>query len=80
MICLTACTMPAGRQIVKTEYVRQHVPALPEKPVYYPVAWVKRDGYYCLDQDSTKNLLKNRALDKGYQGELAGILEDLKEK
>ena len=68
-----------GRQIVKTEYVRQQVPALPAAPVYYPVIFVERGGSYCFETPGdAKNLLKNRALDKGYHGELKGILEDLK--
>lgn len=69
----------ADRQIVRTEYVRQQVPPLPEPPDYYPVAFVKRGDSYCLETpEDAKNLLKNRALDKGYQGELRGILQDLK--
>lgn len=39
-----------------------------------------RDGFYCLDSDeSAKGLLKNRELDKGYQGEQRSILMNLKE-
>jgi len=51
------------------------VPSLPE---YYPVLFVKKDGHYCTsDEESAKNLLKNRVLDKGYQAEMRGSLEDM---
>ncbi|MHB8110881.1 MAG: hypothetical protein ACYDHW_12730 [Syntrophorhabdaceae bacterium] len=64
---------------MKTEYVRQQVPDPPASPEYYPVTFVKKDGVYCAsDEASAKNLLKNRVLDKGYQGELRGTLEDMK--
>jgi len=64
---------------VKTEYVRQQVPPLPSRPEYYPVTFVKQDNRYCTsDDDSARNLLKNRALDKGYQAEMRGALEDMK--
>ena len=64
---------------MKTEYIRQQVPPLPSRPEYYPVLFVKKDGLYCTsDDDSARNLLKNRALDKGYQTEMRGSLEDMK--
>ena len=69
-----------SRQIVKTEYIRQQVPPLPADPEYYPVVFVKKDGHYCLDETQAKNILKDRALDKGYQGELKGTLESMKGK
>ncbi len=78
---LTGCSSTKeGRQIVKTEYIRQQVPPLPSRPEYYPVLFVKKDGRYCTsDDDSARNLLKNRALDKGYQAEMRGSLEDMKQ-
>lgn len=67
-----------SRQIVKTEYVRQQAPPVPAPPEYYPVTFVKKDGSYCTsDEKSAKNLLKNRELDKGYQAEMRGSLEDM---
>lgn len=69
-----------NRQIVRTEYVRQEIPEPPARPGYYPVTFVKKDGHYCTSDDaSARNLLKNRVLDKGYQAEMRGTLEDLKE-
>lgn len=67
-----------SRQIVRTEYVRQQAPPVPAPPEYYPVTFVKKDGSYCTsDEKSAKNLLKNRAQDKGYQAEMRGSLEDM---
>lgn len=72
--------MKEGRQIVKTEYIRQQVPPVPSPPEYYPVVFVKKDGFYCTsDEESAKNLLKNRVQDKGYQAEMRGSLEDMKQ-
>lgn len=69
-----------SRQIVKTEYVRQQVPEPPAPPEYYPVTFVKKDGSYCTsDEASAKNLLKNRALDRGYQAEMRGSLEHMQQ-
>lgn len=68
-----------GRQIVKTEYIRQQAPPVPAPPAYYPVTFVAKDGSYCTsDEKSAKNLLKNRELDKGYQTEMRGSLRDMK--
>jgi len=65
---------------VKTEYIRQQVPPLPSRPEYYPVTFVKQENRYCTaDEDSAKNLLKNRVLDKGYQAEMRGSLELMKQ-
>ena len=51
---------------------------MPSLPEYYPVLFVKKDGHYCTsDEESAKNLLKNRVLDKGYQAEMRGSLEDM---
>jgi len=73
---LTGCTQ--GNQIVKTEYIRQEIPSIPVSPEYYPVSFTERDERYCIDAENAKNLLKNRELDKGYQGELKDILNQLK--
>jgi hypothetical protein len=55
------------------------MPDPPALPDYYPVTFIKVDGLYCTsDDESMKNLLKNRALDKGYQDETRGIFEDMK--
>jgi hypothetical protein len=77
---LTGCIpTKESRQIVRTEYVRQQLPEPPTRPEYYPVVFVKKDDRYCTsDEKSAKNLLKNRELDKGYQAEVKGMLEDLK--
>lgn len=78
MACSTGCSLPA-KQTVKIEYVKQQVPALPSPPEYYPVRFTVKDGFYCLDSvESAKGLLKNRELDKGYQGEQRNILLNLK--
>ena len=70
----------SSKQIVKTEYIRQQVPDLPQEPEYYPVVWHNKLGFYCLDAENAKNLLKNRELDKGYQEEMKTILQSLKEQ
>ena len=78
-MALTGCSSTENRQVVKTEYVRQQVPDPPVPPEYYSVTFVKQDNRYCTsDDDSAKNLLKNRALDKGYQSEMRGIFEGMK--
>jgi len=71
--------MNDGRQVVKTEYIRQQVPEPPALPEYYPVTFIRKDGLYCTsDDESARNLLKNRVLDKGYQAEMRGALDDMK--
>ncbi len=59
--------------------MRQQVPEPPAPPEYYPVTFTARDGFYCLDPDNAKGLLKNRELDRGYQTEMRGTLEGMKE-
>lgn len=76
-VSLIGCS---SKQIVRTEYIKQQIPALPEEPEYYPVQWQWKDGQYCIDEESAKNLLKNRQLDKGYQEEMRKIFESLKEQ
>jgi len=71
--------MTDGRQIVRTEYIRQQVQEPPAPPEYYPAKFTAKDGLYCLDPGNAKGLLKNRELDRGYQAEMRGTLEDLKE-
>ncbi len=66
------------KQIVRTEYIKQQIPDLPQEPEYYPVQWHMSGMSYCLDEGNAKNLLKNRGLDKGYQEELRNILEGMK--
>lgn len=68
------------KQIIKTEYIKQQIPDLPKEPEYYPVQWQSKDGMYCVDEGSAKNLLKNRELDKGYQEEMKEILKHLREQ
>ena len=68
----------SARQIVKTEYVKQQIAELPQKPKYYPVQWQSKDGLYCIDINGAKALLKNRELDIGYQDEIKTILQHLK--
>lgn len=51
---------------------------MPAEPAYYPVAFVKSDGLYCLDGESARGLLKNRELALGYAEELKSILTNLK--
>lgn len=79
LACSTGCSLPQ-RQAVRIEYVKQQVPALPSPPEYYPVKFTVKDGFYCFDSvKSAKGFLKNRELDKGYQGEQRSILTNLKE-
>lgn len=60
--------------------MRQQIPDPPALPEYYPVTFVKKDGHYCTSGDeSARNLLKNRVLDKGYQAEMRDTLEGMKE-
>lgn len=46
---------------------------LPDKPLYQNYVWQKKDGFECLDKNSAKLLLENRALKKGYIKELETI-------
>jgi uncharacterized lipoprotein YmbA len=39
ILCLTLLTACSSPQIVRTEYVYQQIPPLPEAPVMYPVQW-----------------------------------------
>ena len=63
--------------MVRTEYVRQQVPPLPASPDYYLPRFRAVGNNYCVDADGAKKLLKNRVLDRTYQGEIRGILEDV---
>ena len=64
--------------IVKKEYVKQAIPALPVPPDYYEVVWQRIDELYCLTPGSAKNLLKNRELDKDFLGQHQEIIEGLR--
>lgn len=64
--------------IVKTVYIKQELPYIPEKPDYYGVTFHEIERRYCLDENNAKNLLKNRILDLGYMEELRKILDGLK--
>lgn len=61
-------------QIVKTEYVKQQVPAPPEEPQYYPVKWQAKDGLYCFDTENAKYLLKDITLKTGREMDMVSIL------
>ncbi len=74
---LIACSPP--KQIVKTEYIRQQVPALPALPTFYSVTWQATGVNYCLDESQVKELLKNIEIMKSYQGEMRGILQGMKD-
>lgn len=79
ILCLTTL-MACSHQVVRTEYVKQQIPAVPAEPNYYPVKWGKGTaGTYFVDQMNAKSLLKNMELMKGYQKDLKTILLDLKE-
>lgn len=73
LMLLMGCT----KSIVKTEYIKQEIPPLPEPPQYFDVHFQKKDGFYCVTPDDAKNLLKNREIDKAYMQELRTILEGL---
>jgi hypothetical protein len=61
---------------VRTEYIKQTLPAKPEPPKYYPVEWtVDEEGRYCLDEKNAKNLLKNMALMRDYLRQWEKIYE-----
>jgi len=74
LMLLVGCSSP----IVKTEYIKPTVPALPAPPDYYEVVWQKVDGLYCVDSGNAKNLLKNRILDKGFVEQHQEIIEGLR--
>ena len=78
LICLTACGTRT-QQIVKQDYIKPVIPALPAEPSYYPVVWTAcAGGLYCLDARNAKNELKNAELLKAYASDLRLILEGLK--
>lgn len=76
---LIGCSSTSN-QIVKTEYIKQQIPELPQEPEYYEVRWQSVNGLYCIDESNAKNLLKNIKLMKGYQEEMQEILKHLKEQ
>jgi len=76
-LSLISCS-PVVKGMVKTEYIKQEIPELPEEPSYYKVEWHKVNGSYCVDKENAKNLLKNIELMRGYSQELRLILEELK--
>jgi DNA gyrase/topoisomerase IV subunit B len=78
MLCLTLLTACSSPQIVRTEYIYQQIPPLPEAPVMYPVQWQRAGALYALDERNAKALLKNWELQRGYAAELRAILEALK--
>lgn len=54
------------------------MPPLPSQPDYYQPRFRAAGDDYCVDAEGARKLLKNRALDRSYQEELKGILEDMK--
>lgn len=78
ILTLITIVMFGCSSIVKTVYIKQELPYIPEKPDYYGVTFYEIEGGYCLNEDNAKNLLKNRILDLGYMEELRKILEGLK--
>jgi len=79
LMLLIGCSS-APVQVIKTEYVYQQVPPLPNAPALYPVKWQKIERGYLLDEQNAKNWLKNEVLKKQYAGELLLILESLKQR
>lgn len=81
MLCsigLMACST-TPKQIIKTEYIYQQVPPLPEKPKFLSVEWVKTgEGMYCIDAENAKRLLINITLQQEHEEEMKKILEGLK--
>jgi len=78
MLCLMLLTACGSNQVIKTEYVYQQVPSLPDPPAMYPVQWQRSGALYSLNEQNAKALLKNWELQRGYAGELRSILEGLK--
>lgn len=78
MLCLTLLTACSSAPVVRTDYVYQQVPPLPDPPVMYPVQWQRSGALYALDEQNAKALLKNWELQRGYSAELRAILEGLK--
>lgn len=66
---LTACTA------VKTVYIKPTIPPLPEKPQYYSYQF---DDNLCLDEQSARNLLKNKALQDDYITQLESIINSMR--
>ena len=75
---LTACSSLA-HQIVRTDYIKQDIPAPPAVPDFYPVQFQGSGALYCVDEGSAKNLLKNFDLMREYEDEMLGIITDLRE-
>ena len=71
---LTACCKP----IVEKEYVRPEIPATPADPVLYDVRWTLADGFYRLDEENAKNLLKDWELLRAQLDDLKTILDGLR--
>lgn len=69
---LIGCTFSP---IKETEYVKQTLPVAPADPVYYQVTFQKINGFYCLDVNNAKDILKNRELDNGVKTEYKAIWE-----
>lgn len=66
----------SNKELVKTVYTYPEV-TVPEEPTYYSVKWNKTDGFYCVDIDNAKNLLKNYKIMNTYKDELKQLLIDL---
>jgi hypothetical protein len=75
MLCLTL-SIGCSKSLVRTEYIKQTLPAKPVPPEYYPVEWtVDEEGNYQLDEKNAKNLLKNMALMRDYLRQWEKIYE-----
>ena len=78
MISLTSLTGCGDKALVRTEYVRPTIPALPAKPDHYSVKWKKVGNDYCLDETGAKNHLKNFELDNDHLQQHIEIIEGLR--
>lgn len=80
ILCLLSLTACSHAPLVKTEYIRPEVPAIPAMPQMYDVRFQASGGCYCLDEDNAKNLLKNILLLQAHDTAVTGILESLKKE
>lgn len=75
-----------GPSVVRTEYIKPTIPEIPSDPEFYEVYWSVLMGplyidriMYCVDEDSARNLLKNKELLESNRNDLKLILQGLKE-
>lgn len=70
---LTACSAP----VVDHRYIERTIPAPPAEPDYYALSWTQQGGWYCLDTEGARALMKDVELLRGNEQEMRRTLEGL---